>query len=183
MSEHCFAGFIRRIARKRKAMDRFALIIDHESCWGCKACEVACKQENRAPAGIKLIRVSEDGPRVVGDRLDFIYRVNSCHHCDEPECVEACPEEAIEKRDDGIVILNEEACIGCGLCIDACPYHAISLDSDRRIARKCNLCSHRIDSGLVPACADNVCLAHCIHFGRPDEIEEVSPRRGVREKV
>ncbi len=158
-------------------MSRFALIIDYESCWGCKACEVACKQENRSPDGIKLIHVSEDGPRMVGDTLDFVYQVNTCRHCVEPDCVEACPEEAITKRDDGIVILNEKECVGCGLCIDACPYHVISFNSDQGVATKCNLCHHRVDRGLLPACADAVCLAHCIYFGPPDEIEKVMEKR------
>jgi len=162
---------------EERGMDRFALIIDHESCWGCKACEVACKQENHAPEGIRLIHVSEDGPRMAGDRLNFVYRVNTCRHCDEPECVEACPEEAIVKRDDGIVILDEKACTGCGLCMDACPHQAIAFDNDRGVAQKCNLCYHRVDRGLEPACADNVCLAHCIYFGQPDEIEKGMSRK------
>jgi len=164
---------------KKMGMNRsYALIIDHESCWGCKACEVACKQENRSPDGIKLIHVTEDGPRVVGDKLDFVYRVNTCRHCDEPDCVSACPEEAIAKRKDGVVVLDEKTCVGCRLCIDACPYDAISLDNERGVAQKCNLCSHRVDKGLLPACADNVCLAHCIYFGSPGEIEKMRARRG-----
>lgn len=156
-----------------KEMNSYALIIDHGSCWGCKACEVACKQENRSPDGINLIHVTEDGPRMVGDKLDFAYRVNTCHHCQEPYCVSACPEETIVKREDGIVILDEEACSGCGLCIDECPYDAISFDPERGVAHKCNLCAHRVDRGLIPACADNVCLAHCIYFGTRAEIERL----------
>ena len=72
-------------------MKRYCLIIDHESCWGCKTCEVACKQENRAPDGIKLITVREDGPKVVEGRLDFSFRVDVCRHCDEPACVGRLP--------------------------------------------------------------------------------------------
>lgn len=158
-------------------MDRFTLTIDHGSCWGCRTCEVACKQENRSPDGVRLIHISEDGPRVVGTEMDFAYRVNVCRHCDEPECAVACPENAIVRRDDGIVILNEEACAGCGICVDVCPYHAISFDDDRGVAKKCNLCSHRVDRGLVPACADNVCLAHCIRFEFTDKIGKMIGKR------
>ncbi|MBW1945473.1 MAG: 4Fe-4S dicluster domain-containing protein [Deltaproteobacteria bacterium] len=156
------------------------LIIDHESCWGCRACEVACKQENRDPVGVRLIKVLEDGPRIIDGRLDFTFRVNACRHCDEPACVEVCPEEAISKRDDGIVVMDDEKCAGCRLCIDECPYDAIEFDSDRDVARKCNLCFHRVDNGLIPACADNVCLGHCIYFGDPDEIKREIAQKHAR---
>ena len=71
-----------------------------KSCWGCKTCEVACKQENQAPDGIKYISVPEDGPRDGGGKLDFVFRVNLCRHCDDPACVDACPVEAITRRED-----------------------------------------------------------------------------------
>ena len=153
-------------------MKHFALIIDEERCWGCKTCEVACKQEEAAPDGVKLITVWEDGPRMVDDKLDFVFRVRVCRHCDDPDCLPACPEEAITKRDDGIVILDVEKCTGCQLCIDACPYDAIAIDRENGVARKCNLCYQRVDKGLLPACADNVCLAHCIYFGDREDMEE-----------
>jgi len=76
------------------------------------------------------------------------------------------------KRADGIVILDYEKCTGCQLCIDECPYHAISFDDGKKTVAKCNLCHHRVDNGLYPACADNICLAHCIYFGDPSEIEQ-----------
>jgi len=149
-------------------MRTYALIIDHQSCWGCKTCEVACKQENRTADGVKLISVSEDGPNVIDGLLNFVYRVNQCRHCDDPPCVEACPEEAIGKRSDGIVVMDDDLCTGCQSCIEACPYDAIDFDHHKNIAQKCNLCHHRVDHGLIPACADNVCLAHCIYFGDPN---------------
>jgi Fe-S-cluster-containing dehydrogenase component len=153
-------------------MKRYALIIDEEKCWGCKTCEVACKQEEGASDGIKLISVWEDGPRMIDDKLDFVYRVKVCHHCDDPDCQEACPEQAIARREDGLVILDENQCTGCQLCIDACPYDAIAFDGAKGVAQKCNLCYHRIDKGLLPACADNVCLAHCIYFEEREESED-----------
>jgi Fe-S-cluster-containing dehydrogenase component len=146
-------------------MRTYRLTIDHELCWGCKTCEVACKQENRSADGLKLIHVSEDGPKIIKGNLEFVYNVNVCRHCDDPPCADACPDEAIDKRDDGIVVMDYEVCTGCGICLDACPYDAIEFDEIKGVAQKCNLCHHRIDQGLIPACADNVCLAHCIHFG------------------
>jgi Fe-S-cluster-containing dehydrogenase component len=80
--------------------------------------------------------------------------------------------EAIVKREDGIVVLDHALCTGCQACLAACPYEAIGFDVTGNVARKCNLCHHRIDDLLLPACADNVCLAHCIHL---EEMEEGSP--------
>lgn len=154
------------VSNKTKAsiMPKFEIYIDNNLCWGCRTCEVACKQENRAPDGVKLITVEEDGPRLVDDNLEFSFEVNLCRHCDDPPCADVCPDEAIRKRDDNIVVMDYDLCTGCQACIDACPYDAISYDYDQNIANKCNLCHHRIDRGLIPACADNVCPAHCICF-------------------
>jgi len=84
------------------------------------------------------------------------------------------PEETITRREDGIVVMDYEQCTGCELCIEACPYYAISIDADKGIAQKCNLCYHRVEQGLLPACADNICLAHCIFFGDPEEISQTA---------
>jgi Fe-S-cluster-containing dehydrogenase component len=130
-------------------VEKYALRIDDAACWGCKTCEVACKQEMDAPDGVKLIEVLED-----------------------PPCAEACSAEAIRKRDDGIVVLDDQLCTGCQTCLEACPYGVIAFDGERGVARKCNLCHHRVDKGLYPACADNVCLGHCIYFGEIWKIQD-----------
>ena len=156
-------------------MSRVALVIEHEVCWGCKTCEVACDQEYNHE--VKFIHVWEDGPTIVDDKLQVIYRANVCQHCDDPPCMEVCPEEAISKRPDGIVVLDTEACSGCRACIEECPYNAIGFDEDEQTALKCNMCRHRVDKGLLPACADNVCLAHCIYFGDPTEISAIIAKK------
>jgi len=145
-------------------MLHFEINIDERLCWGCRTCEVACKQENRAAEGVQLIVVRENGSRQNADHPESVYQVNLCRHCDDPPCADACPEAAISKRDDGLVIMDYELCSGCQACIAECPYDAIAFDDDSDIAQKCNLCHHRVDQGLIPACADNVCLAHCIDF-------------------
>ena len=152
-------------------MKHYSLIIDHEYCWGCKTCEVACKQENHSADGVQLISVVEHGPTLIDGKMDFSFHVTLCRHCDDPPCAEACTEGVITKRQDGIVVLDDQRCTGCGACIDACPYDAIAFDEEKGRAQKCNLCFHRVDKGLIPACADNVCLAHCIYFGDVDEIK------------
>ena len=154
-------------------MKKPTLFIDEAFCWGCKACEVACKQENNVPDGVKLISVKEECRKEEDGTLDFIFRLNICRHCDDPPCVTECPVEAIRKREDGIVILDHDECTGCEMCIQACPYDAIGFDQTNSVARKCNLCYQRVDNGLLPACADNICLGHCIHFGDERTIKTI----------
>ena len=161
-------------------MKNYELMIDEYACWGCMACEAACKQEHNPRDGIRLIRVTEEWFHSAGGSLNFTFRVRVCRHCDDPPCAEACPEDAIVRREDGIVLLKEEKCSGCMSCIDACPYGAIAFDAVKGMAQKCDLCYHRVDQGLVPACADNVCPAHCIYFGDPEEIRQrISPGAGI----
>jgi Fe-S-cluster-containing dehydrogenase component len=164
------------------AVNKYALVIDNELCWGCRTCEMACHQEYGFQE--KFIHIEEDGPRRVGDKFEYYHRPNVCRHCDDPACAEACPEEAITKREDGIVILDYEKCTGCQSCIEACPYDAIEFDEEKQSASKCNLCHHRVDNGLIPACADNVCLAHCIYFGDPGSIEQqIEKKRAKRQTL
>ena len=157
---------------------KLALVIEEEYCWGCKTCEVACKQENSSPDGIKLITIWEDGPRMMDNKLNVVFRARVCRHCDDPACLMACPEGAIIKRADGIVVLDQSVCSGCQTCQEVCPYEAIDFDPEKSVASKCNLCYHRVDQGLLPACADNVCLGHCILFGEPETIAQMKP--GIR---
>ncbi|MGO9569883.1 MAG: 4Fe-4S dicluster domain-containing protein [Desulfomonilaceae bacterium] len=149
-------------------MSKYGLVIDNEACWGCRTCEAACSQEFDFKA--KFLLATEEGPSLGDGMVDYMYRVKVCQHCDDPPCAEACPEQAISKREDGIVILDYDTCTGCQSCIEACPYGAIGFDEAKQTALKCNLCYHRVDQGLIPACADNVCLAHCIYFGDPVSI-------------
>jgi Fe-S-cluster-containing dehydrogenase component len=158
-------------------MKPYELTIDEDACWGCRTCEVACKQEFDLIYGVQLIAVEAQESEAADGRPQFTYRVNLCRHCDEPPCVDACPEGAITKRRDGIVVLDEKSCTGCRACMDSCPYEAIAFDEAGSVAHKCNLCHHRVSHGLMPACADNVCLAHCIYFGSPEEIEAQRRKR------
>ena len=98
-------------------MNKHALIIEEFACWGCKACEVACKQEYNpvdSTNGIKYLSVWPDGPKFMNGKLDFIWRVNVCKHCDKPVCATACPEDAITKDPKTAIVLHDkDKCNGC----------------------------------------------------------------------
>jgi Fe-S-cluster-containing dehydrogenase component len=161
-------------------VSKYALVVEDEACWGCRTCEAACGQEYDFKR--MLLRVAEDGPASEDNTGDYMYHVRMCRHCDDAPCIPACPESAFVKREDGLVILKAEQCTGCGNCLEACPYNVIWFDESKQQAYKCNMCHHRIDQGIVPACADNICLAHCIHFGDPAAIQaEIERRKNKRQ--
>ncbi len=156
--------------------DKKALIIDTEDCVGCSACEIACKQEHSIAVGPRWIRVYPDSPREIEGKPQLRYTVTYCMHCSRSPCKDACPVGAIDKREDGVVLINEELCIGCADCIEACPLGAMQFDEKRGVAQKCDLCVDRIDRGLQPACV-GVCPSHCIYFG---DIQEITERIGKK---
>jgi Fe-S-cluster-containing dehydrogenase component len=122
------------------------------------------------PSGAWLNRVHsfEAGEGANGRTVHF---PKSCLHCAEPDCVTVCPTGASYKRsEDGIVLVDEALCIGCGLCAWACPYGARELDPVGGVMKKCTLCIDRIynenipEAERQPACV-NACPAHARHFG------------------
>ena len=147
---------------------RFGLIIDQERCIGCDACTVACQIENKTSQ--RLIHVQtqntlqKDTPAGRFPNLAMHFLPLLCNHCEHPPCVDACPLEAIEKNDEGPVILNEDACDACQICIEACPYEAIHFNRKQNAVQKCNLCIHRIEQGLEPFCV-MCCEGQAMHFG------------------
>ncbi len=107
-----------------KGKFRYGMVIDTRRCVGCDACVVACKQENKTPPGVSYTVVLENG---FGERPDDrpLFLTKPCFHCEQPPCVPVCPVGATFKRkQDGIVVVDYDRCIGCRYCIVACPYQA-----------------------------------------------------------
>lgn len=145
---------------------RYGFAIDQRTCIGCHACTVACKTEHEVPLGQfrTWVKYVDKGKYPSTTREMAVLR---CNHCTDAPCVKACPTTALFTRDDGIVDFDNERCIGCKMCMQACPYDAIYIDENTHTAAKCNFCAHRIDQGLEPACVV-VCPTESIHVGDLD---------------
>ncbi len=130
---------------------QYGFLLDHRRCIGCHACTVACKSENDVPLGSfrTWVKYQEKGRFPAVKRHFAVLR---CNHCTKAPCVTICPVNALEKRKDGIVDLDRDACIGCRACMQGCPYDAIYLNEDTGAAEKCHYCAHRIEKQLEPAC-------------------------------
>jgi ethylbenzene hydroxylase subunit beta/complex iron-sulfur molybdoenzyme family reductase subunit beta len=101
----------------------------------------------------------------------FFYLARLCNHCDKPACLEACPRDAIYKRDeDGIVLINEDKCEGYRFCLEACPYKVIYFNPQENVAQKCIGCYPRVEVGVAPACARH-CPARARFYGYVDDPE------------
>ncbi len=153
-------------------MSRWGMVIDLQRCIGCYSCMIACKQEHFLPPGMFWNRV------VIGETGKYptvskqIYPV-SCNHCREASCVKACPTRATTRREDGIVVIDSEKCVGCRYCLIVCPYQQRTFYADgekeyfpgqgfteyETIGKelyplqtgtvvKCNFCVDRIDLGI-----------------------------------
>ena len=156
-------------------MSRLAFFFDSSTCSGCKTCQVACKDKNNLPVGQLWRRVYEvtgGGWEKEGTRWKqdvFAYNLSlSCNHCADPICASNCPTKAIQKREDGIVLIDQGSCIGCKYCSWVCPYGAPQFNPDKGVMGKCDLCADYIDQGKNPSCVD-ACPMRALDFGDYDE--------------
>jgi Fe-S-cluster-containing dehydrogenase component len=176
---------------------KLGLVIDLDTCVGCHACAVSCKEWNaggiagpltdtdpygKDPSGVWFNRVhsyeleasagcgsgTDAQPAQPAQTLHF---PRSCLHCEEPACVTVCPTGASYKRaEDGIVLVDEDKCIGCKLCSWACPYGAREYSAVEGVMKKCTLCVDRIynenleEAERQPACVQ-ACPTRARHFG------------------
>ena len=151
---------------------RWGMSIEMKKCIGCHACVLACKAEHFLPPDILWSRVLISETGVYPAVTKLIYPVR-CNQCQEPKCVEVCPTGATRQREDGIVWVDDDKCVGCRYCMIACPYQARVFYEDGRkeyfpgqglsdfekvgrtlyphqtgVVQKCNFCLERIDDGL-----------------------------------
>jgi Fe-S-cluster-containing dehydrogenase component len=159
-------------------MDEKYLLVDLDACVRCYACEIACRQENGLSLETKSrwCRVATIPPREVGGELHLDFVPAMCLQCENPMCAKFCPVEAISKEEDGRVRIDEEACIGCGQCVQGCPYGSMYLNEVTQKAGKCNLCLSRTSHGLEPSCVQH-CIGGALRFVNPAELEELSKKR------
>jgi len=166
---------------------RWTMLIDLRRCDGCGKCAEACRAEHNVPKGQEWLRVYE---REENGGTFFLPR--PCMHCENAPCLKVCPVGATFRSKDGLILIDEDRCIGCRYCMAACPYDARSFNwSDpavpegghadlsptparghghhrRGVVEKCTFCAHRCDEGRLPACVEG-CPMKAIYFGDANE--------------
>ncbi len=127
--------------------------LNKDKCVSCHTCEIACAEKHSNGGSIEDIYYEYPMPQ---SRLHIVLRkgkvhLRKCVHCKKPKCIEACPESAIIKQDDGRITIIEEKCTGCWSCIDACPFDALSKCEEKNIVIRCDLCMDL----EIPACVSS----------------------------
>jgi Fe-S-cluster-containing dehydrogenase component len=174
---------------------RYGMVIDLTRCVGCNSCTVACRAEKGTPAGVQYHRVEKyEVGKYPAAKMKFLPM--PCMHCAEPPCLKVCPTGATYKSEDGLVLIDDNKCIGCRYCIVACPYdsrhfldaidsyyaqnNATPYEAKKRTAyekgtvAKCDFCADRLARGRLPACVET-CPGQARYFGDLDDPEsEVS---------
>jgi molybdopterin-containing oxidoreductase family iron-sulfur binding subunit len=180
---------------------RLGFVIDLARCMGCHTCALTCKIENNLPKQGWWNRILTEGgdyqdtPAGVYPNLTMTYIPLACQHCENPACVRVCPVGATYKREeDGVVFQDYEKCIGCRMCMAACPYTGVRSYNweepayyydfalggtgipphQKHTVEKCSMCAHRLARGEEPACV-NSCPARARYWGDLNDPEsEVS---------
>lgn len=182
-------GYVPGAAPKGSHTPRWGMVIDLNRCVGCQTCTIACKHANDTTPGVQWRRVLDVEQGTFPD-VERLFLVTGCQHCAEPPCVPVCPTGATRQREDGLVTMNYDVCIGCAYCAVSCPYNARTIVHEMTgyygkqrttqekatahperigVAQKCTFCVERVDAGLerglVPGVdmeATPACSASCI---------------------
>jgi len=151
----------------------YCIVFDPSKCSQCYGCETACKSWRGTAAGVRYRKVynlwNGTYPEIKSGSLSL-----GCLHCLTPACLEACPVEAISKKEDGLVLVDEELCIGCRACEEACDYGVPQFGEDG-IMHKCDLCT-----GMEPALSRPACVDTCP--GEALELKLLSPGEKLRQE-
>jgi Fe-S-cluster-containing dehydrogenase component len=147
---------------------RYAMAVDTKKCVGCSDCVISCQAENKIPVGYCRDWVIEN---VTGAFPEVAVELRSerCNHCENSPCVRCCPTAASHYSDGGIVLVDPDLCIGCGACIESCPYDA-RYSHPGGYVDKCTFCLHRVKKDKDPSCV-SVCPTKCLYFGDLDDPE------------
>ncbi len=167
-----------------------AMVYDATKCVGCRACQMACKRWNKLPAestpGQELYESPLDLSATTwtlikvrgatkGGRVLYPFIKHQCMHCTEASCVAVCPTGAAAHHGE-YVLIDQAWCIGCGYCVQACPFKVPHLGHPKGTARKCTFCFDRVTKGQWPACAE-ACPVQALSFGPRAEIIAAAKRR------
>ncbi len=143
-------------------MAKYGMLIDPNKCTGCNACRIACQMQWSLEPEMNFNWLEEHMEGKYPDLKRVIVPVQ-CQHCHIPPCQTVCPTGATYKREDGIVLIDAEKCIGCKYCISACPYGARVINREG-IPEKCSFCAVHVANGDTPACV-STCMSEVRIFG------------------
>lgn len=159
--------------------------VDIKKCLGCKSCEFACAVEHSSTKDEIKIIYSDEKP---GKRINVeVYKGNAvpvnCNHCEEPLCVIVCPTGSLKKdKKTGRVSSDKELCIGCKMCVQACPFGVIQVNSNGKGVLKCELCIERTKKGENPACV-SACPTHALKLVDSDESNKKKRQKRAKDIV
>ena len=148
-------------------MTRYGMLINTKKCVGCSACRIACQMKNHLDPEESFIKYHEietgEYPNVYNEIVP-----TQCMHCEDAPCAAVCPTHATYITDSGVVLVDEEKCIGCKYCMMACPYGVRDWNKASKTVEKCTLCEQKVAQGELPQCVAQ-CGARARFFGDLDE--------------
>jgi len=142
------------------------LVVNIETCLGCHSCEFLCAVTHSATKDPESIVHTGEKPgyRVFVEAYEGKAVPVHCSHCEKAACMIACPTHAIYRTEEkGPVLFDITRCIGCKMCVQACPFGVITMKSTGRGVLKCDLCVERLAEGQEPACV-TACPTKAVTF-------------------